>query len=55
MDGSLIKHNLYFVDIMDETQTYYTIEILITNRLRIHGSSFVEYRGENICYDWWNY
>lgn len=40
---------------MDETQTYYTIEMLITNRLGIHGSSLVEYRGENICYDWWNY
>ena len=40
---------------MDEIQTYYTIEMLITNRLGIPGSSCVEYRGENICYDWWNY
>ena len=40
---------------MDEIQTYYTIEILITNRLGIPGSSLVEYRGENIRYDLWNY
>lgn len=40
---------------MDEVQTYYTIEILITNRLSMPGSSLVEYRGEGICYDWWNY
>ena len=41
--------------IIDEIQTYYTIEILITNRLGIPCSSWVEYRGENICYDWWDY
>ena len=40
---------------MDEIQTYYTIEMLITNRLGIPCSSCVEHRGENICYDWWNY
>lgn len=40
---------------MDEVQTYYTIEILITNRLGIPGSSWVEYRGEGVSYDWWNY
>lgn len=40
---------------MDEVQTYYTIEILITDRLGIPGSSWVEYRGEGIGYDWWNY
>ena len=52
MDGSLIKHSLYFVDIMDETQTYYTIEALITNRLGIPGASWVEYLYEVVCYDW---
>ena len=40
---------------MDEIQTYYTIEILITNRFGIHCSSWVEYRGEGVGYDWWNY
>ena len=39
----------------NEVQTYYTIEILITDNLGIPGSSYVEYRGENIGYDWWNY
>lgn len=39
---------------MDEVHTYYTIEVLITNRLGIPGSSWVEYRGENVGYDWWN-
>ena len=40
---------------MDEVHTYYTIEVLITNRLGIPGSSWVEYRGEGIHYDWLNY
>ena len=40
---------------MDEIQTYYTIEILVTNRLGIHGSSWVEYLGEGVGRDWWNY
>ena len=44
----------YWVDTMDEIQTYYTIEILITNRLGITDDSWIEYRGEGIGYDWWN-
>ena len=40
---------------MDEIQTYYTIEILITNRFGIHGASWVEHLYEGVCYDWWNY
>lgn len=40
---------------MDEVQTYYTIEMLITNRLGILGSSQVEYRGEGVGYDLLNY
>ena len=40
---------------MNEIQTYYTIEILITDGLGINNSSWVEYRGEDIGYDWWNY
>ena len=41
--------------IIDEIQTYYTIEILITNRFGIPGSSYVEYRGEGVGYDLLNY
>ena len=39
----------------NEVQTYYTIEILITDNLGIPGPSYVEYRGEGVGYDWWNY
>lgn len=40
---------------MDEVQTHYTIEILMTSPLGVTGSSLIEYRGENVGYDWWNY
>lgn len=55
MNGSLINIIPYYgADAMEETQIYYTIEIL-TNKFGIQGKSWLEYRGENVGYDWWNY
>ena len=34
---------------IDEVQTYYTIELLCNP-----GQYWIEYRGENVGYDWWN-
>lgn len=36
---------------MKEIQTYYTIELPHNS---INSTSWVEYRGENVGYDWWN-
>lgn len=36
---------------MNETQTYYTVEVPYNS---INSTSWIEYRGENIGYDWWN-
>jgi hypothetical protein len=36
---------------MVETKTYYTVELPYNS---INSSSWVEYRGEGIGYDWWN-